>query len=126
MTNSLGRELFPEAKFIELPQISDYGTLVQNVIEHKADVVLWDRNGFFQYNKTNPGKVKVLHLDQPLKLIPFEIPVRQGDIDLRDFLDGAIEDMHNTGEMDRLLKKWEDVPGAYLHAAKTYTPSIQE
>ncbi len=120
VTASLARTLFPLAKFIELPQNSDYGTVVQEVIGHKADVVIWDRNGFFQYNKNNPDKIKPLHLDQPLKVMPFELATLQGEIDLRDFLDGAVEDTLNTGEMDRLLKKWEDIPGAYLRAAKPY------
>ncbi|MDE2029239.1 MAG: transporter substrate-binding domain-containing protein, partial [Alphaproteobacteria bacterium] len=102
MTDSVAHELFPKAKILAVPQGVDYGVVVQNVIDRKADIALWDRNGFLQYDRHDPGKIRMLRLNQPLKLIPLEFAVGQGQDGLRDFLNGAVENMLDNGEMDRL------------------------
>lgn len=123
VTAGLAREWFPKATIKEQPASVDYGALIQDVIDGKADVVLWDINGFAQYEKNNPGKVKLLRLEKPLKIMPFELPVEQKEAALRDFLNGILDDVLNTGTMDRILDKWQDVPGAYFRVAEPYAPA---
>ena len=128
MSASLARTLFPQAKTLALSSGNDYAMLLQNVVARKADVALWDRAGFWLYNKTNPGQLKILELDQPLKLIPCELPVLRGEVDLWAFLDAGIEDLLMSGEMDRILRKWEPQPGqTFLRVASpTAHPTAQQ
>lgn len=120
VTNALAHAWFPHATFKEQPAGIDYGQLVQDMTDNKADVVLWDLNGLAQYAKHNPGKVQKIHLAKPLKVMPFELVTRVGEPALRDFLDASLDDCVNTGAWDRIMDKWEDTPGAFMRLAFPY------
>lgn len=120
VTSSLAREWFPHATIIEEPASVDYGLLLQDVVDKKADVVLWDMNGFIQYSKSNPGKVKKVELSKPLKIMPFELVVPLNEWGLRDFFNAMIDDALNTGRWDRIMDKWEEIRGTYLRVQPPY------
>ena len=118
MSSTLARVMYPKAKTLVLAANTDYGLLMQNVVAKKADVAIWDRVGYWLYSKTNPGQLKIQEMDKPLKLIPCELPVLQGEHDLWAFLDASIEDLLLSGEMDRILRKWEPETGkTFLRAS---------
>ncbi len=120
VTAALAREWFSNVTIIEEPASADYGLLLQDVIDKKADVVLWDMNGFIQYSKNNPGKIKKIALTKPLKVMPFEMVVPLNEWGLRDFFNAMIDDIVNTGKWDRIIDKWEEVPGTYLRLRAPY------
>jgi polar amino acid transport system substrate-binding protein len=127
VTNELAHEWFDKATFDVLPNNVDAGQIVQDVVNGKADVALWDQNGFVQFSQNNPGKIKKLALTQPLKMMPFEMAVEHQESALRDFLNGVIDDAISTGEIDRLIDKWEAVPGTFLRVARPYAePSTEK
>lgn len=120
-TDSLGRALFPKAKFYTLPPSASGGEFYQSLLTKKADVTMTDRNGLAYYEKNNDKNFKFIATDKPLKLQPFPLAVARGEDDLLDFLNQSIRELDNTGDTDRMLRQWEPEPGkTYLRVAKPY------
>lgn len=120
-TASLAQAWFPQATLNIMPSGTDNGTYVLQLTTKKADAILWDDNGIYQFNKTHQEKVKPIAHSTPLKVQPFSIGVNRQEMVLKDFLDNAVLDLINDGTMERLLRKWEFEPGkTFLRAARPY------
>lgn len=123
MTDSVARAAFPNAKFYPLPPESDPGSYYQTLLTRKADAMLTDRNGVHEFNKTNNGAIVLVDPAHPVKLQSFPLVVNRGEPELRDFLNLAIDEMNNSGEIDNILRKWESEPGlTYLRVAQPFQP----
>ena len=109
--DSIVRQQFPNAVVNTLPKSSGDGTFVLDLITKKADMVLSDENGKIEFNRANPGKLKLLDQLPPVKMQPFVLAVDRNEMILKDYLDSAVQDLIYDGTMDRLLKKWEPEPG---------------
>jgi polar amino acid transport system substrate-binding protein len=121
----LAKEVFPKAHLLVVPANTDAATLAMNVIDHKADAVIWDRNAVLNFNAANASKLKMLDPGHPIKVEPFALPVDRKEFGLREFLDNAIADQLATGTIDRLLTKWETEPGMFLRTAEPYRTEPQ-
>jgi ABC-type amino acid transport substrate-binding protein len=117
---ALAKEVFPQAKFIGIAPNADGNLVAQDVMTHKADFMITDKNLIAEINKTNPNGLKVL-VDEPVKHMPFTLAVGRGENDLLQFTNNAIDEMIVTGEIDRLLKKWAADPGVYQTVAPAWT-----
>lgn len=121
-TYFLAQEIFPKAKLLIVPPNADGNDSAQNVMTKKADALLWDSNGFVNFNKTNPGSLKPVETEIPVKIMPFSLVVHRGEADLKAFLDNAVDDMLMTGFVDRLLDKWEGEKGTFQRLTLPYRP----
>ena len=115
---SLIQAQFPKATLNLIPPGSDNGSYALQLITKKADVLLWDDNGLYQFNKQNEKKLRAIARQAPVKLQTFSLAVGRNELVLKDFLDNAIADLIRDGTMDRLLRKWEAEPRkTYLRVA---------
>jgi ABC-type amino acid transport substrate-binding protein len=108
----LSKELFPQAKMTSVAPNADGNLIAQNVMNHKADVLLSDKNLVNEINNTNPNALKIL-VQQPVKMMPFTLAVSVGEDSFLQFINNATDEMLLTGEIDRLLKKWVADPNIY-------------
>ena len=111
ITASIASLLFPNAKFYELPATASGGEYYQVLLAKKADVTLTDLNGLYFYEQANGKNFTLIEPNNPVKLQPFQLAVRRGEADLINFINLGIEDLYDSGEMDRLIRKWEPEPG---------------
>lgn len=109
-TDSLAREIFPDATFYTLPTSASGGEYYQNILSKKADIVLTDRNALNQFEKTNGKVMRFIDDKHPVKLQSFNLAVLKGERDLMDFINQSIDEMQYNGDTDRLLRKWEAEP----------------
>jgi ABC-type amino acid transport substrate-binding protein len=115
---TLTQAWFPKSILLIIPAGTDTGSYGLQITTKKADALLWDDNGLYQYNKTNEKKLKAISRNNPVKIQSFSMAVTRNDLVLKDFLDNAVHDLINDGTMDRLLRKWEPEPGkTYLRVA---------
>lgn len=120
-TYDIVKEAFPDAKIYALPPEADTASYYTTLTSKKADITLTDHNGVIQYNKAHPKEqVKLVATSEPVKLQSFPLAVLNGEQDLLNFMNLAIDEMHYDGKMSRILAKWETVPGQYLRVAKPY------
>lgn len=118
---SLTQAWFPNAILNVIPPGTDTGSFGLQLITKKADAILWDDNGVYQFNKNNENKIRAVARNTPVKLQPFTLAVDRDEMVLKDFMDNAVHDLLNDGTLDRILRKWEPEPGkTYLRVAKPY------
>jgi aspartate/glutamate/glutamine transport system substrate-binding protein len=122
-TDAIGRASFPNAKFYIVSPEAGTATYYQDLINKKADAILTDRNG--QHEMTKNGQtIRLVDPSNPIKLQSFPLVVNRGETELRDFLNLAITEMDYSGDLDRVLRKWESEPGLTYHRrAKAFLPT---
>lgn len=111
--NEIATQDFPRAKKIFLPQNSDISMQLESVASQKADVAFTYMANFFKYDQTNPGKLKSLVTDRPIRAFGNTIMVPPGEDKLKSMLNTALNELMNSGTVDAIIDKYEPYPGAY-------------
>ncbi len=122
-TDAIARTAFPKAKFYTLSPEAGTANYYQDLIAKKADAILTDRNGQYEMGRNNQP-IRLVDPANPVKLQSFPLVVNRGETTLRDFLNLAITEMDYSGDIDRILRRWEAEPGlTYLRRAKAFSPN---
>lgn len=119
VTSILQKEMLPQTKIAELPQLTSPADLFVSVAQGKADFMLYDRFTFEDYNARNPGKLKRV-TTSPLKVFPIALAIGKKQDALREMLDTATMDLYLAGTIDRIIKKYETYPDSLIRAALPY------
>jgi ABC-type amino acid transport substrate-binding protein len=120
VTRDLAVAHFPKAKLLGVAANAGNGAAAQNVLTNKADIFLWDDNGVHEFMKSNPNSLRDVAPNQPVKVMPFALPVRSDDHRLRDFLNNALESMENDGTIRKLIDQWEVTPNSFYRLRPAY------
>lgn len=120
LSAELARTQFPLAQTLSVPQLSASGTLLLNVASGKADVTFTDAWTGAAFMAKNPGKVKVVALDRPLRLFGHTIPIGKGEYSLLSLLNAATEEIKTSGEFETIMQKYEKIPGVLLLQKEDY------
>jgi ABC-type amino acid transport substrate-binding protein len=118
----LAREDFPKAKRIALGDLNGTDSdLYMGLATKKADVV-FDTVGLWrQYDKANPGKVRRAAPGHNLRVFGLSIVTDNDDPRLMGMIDVGVQEIINSGAVDRILKKDEaKYPDMYLKSVKPY------
>jgi polar amino acid transport system substrate-binding protein len=111
---------YPNAKILSMPTLTDYSTILLNVVNHKADVAFVERSVANNYIKSNPGTLVNIATDKPLRVFAYFIPFKIGETKLKSTMDGLINLMQENGEIDKILDKYENGTPAFYRVAKAY------
>jgi ABC-type amino acid transport substrate-binding protein len=120
LAETIARTQFPKAQRVGLPQMTDISTMLLNVKENKADVALVELYFAEEFLKNNPGSLARIPMAQPIRTFPNTILLRKGQAELKAFLNTAIEEQHNLGEIDRLVTKYEPAPGTFYRLSPAF------
>ncbi len=110
---------FPESQAVGLPSLSPASDLMLQVATGKADVTFNDLAGVALYMHNNPGKIRLIDLP-PMRVIPLNISFAKGEHELQQFLNTATDELMHDGVIDRILDKYQAIPGQFLRVAKPY------
>ncbi|HRK97749.1 MAG TPA: transporter substrate-binding domain-containing protein [Alphaproteobacteria bacterium] len=111
---------FPQAQIMALPNMTDFSQVLVNVATGKADFTIVDAYTFGAYNKSNPGKLKVLDASHPVRIYPVSYVFGAEDVVFRDAVNAALDEMILDGTMNRIFDKYEEYPHAYYRAVVPY------
>jgi ABC-type amino acid transport substrate-binding protein len=112
---------FPKAKQFALTGLSTEAELLMNVATHKADATFADELAVHDYNKNNPDKQLKRVVGVPaLRTYSEAFDVAMGEWELRELLSAALNELHNNGTIDRILSKYENMPGELLRVIMPY------
>jgi polar amino acid transport system substrate-binding protein len=109
---------FPNAKTIQLPQLSDVSQLFVNVADGKADMTFQDTTTGNQYMKSNPGKIKNVSTKNPIVVYGDVMMVKKGEFIFKSAIDNAIIELLNNGYVDGVINRYES--GGIYRVAKPY------
>jgi polar amino acid transport system substrate-binding protein len=118
-SSTVASRLYPEAKHYSLPQTDEISQMLLAVADKKADIGFVLPSVFDQFNKSNPGKLKQASKD-PLYVFSVSFGIRPNEPALKDMLDIMIKQLVVSGEMDRIIDKYEAKPKTFLRVAKPY------
>lgn len=123
MAEVIAKTDFPNAKTVQVPQLSEITTMLLNVKDGKADVGLVELYFAQQFLKNNPGTLKNIVPNRPIRVFPDTIMIKANEFDLKSALNTAIEELINVGVVDGLIEKYEPAPGTFYRLKTPYRMS---
>jgi len=116
----IARTDFPNAQRVSLPQLSDISEMFLNVKTRKADVLFAEPFYGYEFLKNNPDSVKNVAAQKPIRLLGNCYMFKANEFQLKQALDVAIEDLINSGFVDKTLDKYEPFKGTFYRVALPY------
>lgn len=97
---------FPDAKTVGLPQLSEGTQLLLEVATRKADVTFVQPFTADQYLAANPGSIRNIAKDKPIRVFPACFMIKDGEYEFRRMLDVTVDELINSGFVDRAINKY--------------------
>ncbi len=120
ITSAIAADDFPKAKTFSLPNNSALAQLFTNVADKKADMTFTDLNGYYQYEQSNPGKLKIAAHGRPVRVFPFAYSVGKGEFELLSLLNYTLTEMLYSGFVEKTARKHELFPNSYRYISAPY------
>lgn len=111
---------FPRMKVRTLPNLVDISQMMTEVATGKADVTFAELMHGAQYTKFNPGKLRLLNPEHPLRVFQNTLALPPNEPQMKAMLDSALYEMRDAGIVERLLRKYEPAPGTMYRVATPY------
>lgn len=122
MSSIIADALFPDAKRVALPQMTDPVQMLMNVATGKADITFTDMHTAQSFMEANPGTLRQVPLERPVRIVPVTLAIAVGEERLKSMLNTAIDQMQYDGVIEMILKKYE-TQSRFLRVAEPYEAS---
>jgi polar amino acid transport system substrate-binding protein len=116
----IARQDFPKAQVLSLPNMTDVAQNFMEIAANKADVTFLSLRDGYKFEEKNPGKIKNVASKQPVRVFGSVIAIPQSDRKFEIMLNTAFIQLLNGGGVDRILKKYEEYPGAVFPVSRPY------
>ncbi len=120
MEDLIAKTDFPKAKRVSLPELSSFALNLTNISTKKADVTFAEPMVVQEFLKTNPGVLRQVMPDKPLRVFGNAIAVKKGETELRDFLNVALEELLNDGSIAKILDHYDTNGSSFYPVALPY------
>ena len=117
MSSILAASDFPAAETLSLPQLSDVAPMLMNVVQGRADVTFVEPYIANLFSATNPGTLRNIAAERPLRFFPTTIMFPAGEERFKKMINIAIHEQLNSGALDALFQAYEVPPGILLRPA---------
>lgn len=120
MSSILAASMFPKAAVVGSPQTADNSRILLDVASGRADVTFVEPYIAGLYLQQNPGKLRNLVPDRPVRVFPNTIMVRQGEPSFKAMLNAALQEQLNIGTIEELMTKYKVPAGSFYLTAHPY------
>ena len=96
-----------------MPDSTDISLLVENVATRKADATICEKAVANLYMLKNPGSLRNLCDAKPIRIFENTWAFAYDTPQLKTVIDTAIKEMLYSGYVDKVLTKYEQVPGSF-------------
>jgi ABC-type amino acid transport substrate-binding protein len=111
---------FPQTQTVSLPQTADDSQLLLDVTSNKADITFVEPYIADQFLKSHPGSLKNITPENPVRVFPNTMMLKQGDERLKSMMNVALDELVNGGEIDKLLDKYAGSEHPFYPVARPY------
>ena len=109
----------PKATLVVTKTITEVRLL--DLLSNKADVAFADSGQSARFAAANP-QVLDLFAEHPLEMMAIAWAVRPSDIELLNFMNVVIRDLHSTGKLGALMRQYKVPAGSFLIPTPATTP----
>jgi ABC-type amino acid transport substrate-binding protein len=118
-STTIAQKKLPNAKFNNLPQLTNIGELLNSVVTQKADLVFVTPTVFKNFNTTNPDLLQKVAAEQPFHIFSVSFAIKPNESAFKNTLDIIIRNLSVSGELVALFKK-HDPEGLLFQPAMSY------
>jgi len=111
---------FPQAQLFSVPEMTEFSQILLNVSSSKADVTFAEPSLVERYLRTNPGTVVNVDASKPLRMFSCCWAIDRGEFEFKAMLDTVLEEVINSGAMEKILAKYKIAPDVYYRVASPY------
>lgn len=125
MAATIASQDFPkaDATTASLPESADFTQMLLNLTNKKADVTFLGLGPANEFISKNPKSIKPIS-DKPVRLFPTAIMIKRNEYEFTRMINLALLDLMNSGEIDRIIKKYETYPLNHYRITKPYRTTI--
>jgi ABC-type amino acid transport substrate-binding protein len=118
---AIARDIFPKAKTVSLPDMTDFSQLLLEVSTGKADVTFSEVAQFVEFQQKNSkSNLRNLTPDRPVRLVQNAMMVDGSEGRLVTTLSLALQNLHNDGFINQLLDKYQNAPGVWRRVPQAW------
>jgi len=114
---------YPQSARLSMPQMTDYTQLLLNLATGKADVVFIEPIIADSYISSNPNSIENISSGKPIRVFPNCWMFNRGEAEFKAMLDTVIDEVINSGAMDKIISKYEKTPNQLYRVALPYQSS---
>jgi ABC-type amino acid transport substrate-binding protein len=107
MSDFVVKEDFPQAHVLSHSHNVDVTQLIMDVVTKKSDAVIIEKAVAEEFLKKNPGTLKNVTAERPIRFFGNTWATPVGNPDLVARMNTTLEEMVNTGFVDKVIKKYD-------------------
>jgi len=111
---------FPRSRRLSLTQMTDLAQVLLSVSTGKADVAFQEPITAFQFRQNNPNSLEVLDANHPVRVFPNCWLFSRGEFEFKAMLDTVLDEVINSGAMDKIIDKYLPAPNLVYRVALPY------
>ena len=111
---------FPNAQKYSSVQLTDISQKFLDLTSKKCDVVFAEPYYAYEYEKNNPGTIKNIASESPIRLFGNCYMFKKNEFQMKHMLDVAIQDLINSGFVEKVIDKYEPAPNLFYRVAPPY------
>lgn len=123
ITDSIAKADFPNAQKVSIPQTGDLSLLMVNVQSRKADAVFIEKNFADQFIDKNPGSLKNIVPNNPVRVYPNVYMLPKNEFQLKSVIDTTLQELIYRGYVEETVKKYSPKNSVIYNVAKPYEVS---
>ena len=116
INSEIAKKDFPNATLISFPNNIDVAQLFLEIQTNKKDVTFAEPMFAFDYMQKNPGKLKNIGENAPIRNYANCFMFKKGNNKIANFLNAEIEKLIKDGTIDKIVDKYLPFPGAAIKA----------
>jgi len=109
-TKVIADQNFPKAGQLNMPQSTNYPTVLLDIAGRKADLTFVERSLANDFISKNPGKIRRVKTDKPVRYYANGLDLYISDYELMSMFNMTLEEMLGSGDVDVILAKYNTPP----------------
>ncbi len=110
----------PKAKHLTMPQLTDISQNFLNITSKKADIVFAEPGFATRFMKANPNLIENITPNHPVRIYSTCWLLKRGEAEFKAMIDTVLDEIQNSGEMERIVHKYEKAKLAVFLVAEPY------
>jgi len=115
----ISRNDYPNGTMVSIVETASPDEMLHNVVANKADVAFIEPVFAADFYVNNKDKVRRVE-SAPLRVFGNVFFIAQGEDKLRQMLNTALAEQLSSGAVEKIIAKYEKVPGSILRVAPPY------